>query len=98
MGQMHTLWIILVCFSGVFAFAFLLAGVQGMQEENPEPPKDVSEKISHIVDATIFGALGSMLGGVEKNWSKQPNERKLVYAGSICLVAFVLFVFLAKQA
>lgn len=97
---MHTLWIILACFSGVFAFAFLLAGVQGMQEENPEPPKDVSEKISHVLGAIIFGVLGSMPGsmlrGIAKNWNKQPNERRLVYAGLLCLAAFVVFVCSAK--
>jgi hypothetical protein len=93
---MHTLWIILACFSGVFAFAFLLAGVQGMQEENPEPPKDVSEKISHIVDATIFGSLGSMLRGVAKNCSKQLNERHLIYAGLISLAAFMVFLCLVR--
>lgn len=90
---MHTLWTIFACFSGIFAFAFLLAGVQGMQDE--EPPRNRSKLILLSCDITGVGALGEALRGAVKNWSKQPDERRLIYAGLFSLAAFVVFVCLA---
>lgn len=91
---MHTLWIILACFSGVFAFAYLLAGIMGMQDD--EPPNNRSKLILLSCDITGVSALGEALRGAAKNWSTRPDEHRLVYAGLLCLAASMVFVCLAK--
>lgn len=92
-GHMHTLWIILACFAGVFAFAFLLAGMLGLQDTTP--PKDRGDAAFRFVDATLFGGIGSIIRGFDKNWATSKEERRLFCAGVGCLGFFILFACLA---
>jgi len=76
---MHTLFIILACFAGVFAFAFLSAASVGLQDtDSPRTRRDV---VFQLIDATIFGAIGSIIRGFGRNRSTQADARRLLYAG-----------------
>jgi len=90
---MHTLWIILSCFAGVFTFAFLLAGILGLQDTTP--PKDRKDAALQFVDAIVFSGIASFLRGFEKNWSTRTDERRLFCAGLVCFAVFILFICLA---
>ena len=92
---MHTLWIILSCFAGVFAFAFLLAGILSFQDTTP--PKDRADAAFQFFDATVLGGIASIVRGFEKNWGTHTEERRLFYAGLGCLGAFILFMYLAAS-
>jgi hypothetical protein len=90
---MHALFIILACFAGVFAFAFLLAGILGLQDTTP--PKDRTDATFQFADAVVFSGIASVLRGFEKNWSTRREERRLFCGGLVCLAAFIVFACLA---
>lgn len=92
---MHALWISLACLSGVFAFAVLFSGLIGLQDT--EPPKDRAGKILLMIDVFFFGALGSIVSGIGKNWQSHAEERSLIWSGLGCLAATILFAILASQ-
>jgi hypothetical protein len=93
---MHELWITLACLSGVFAFALLFGGLVGLQDM--EPPKDREGKILMVIDLIFFGALGSIVSDIGKNWQNRAEERSLIWSGLACLAATILFAFLASHA
>jgi membrane protease YdiL (CAAX protease family) len=92
---MHTLWFILACFSGAFAFAFLLAGILGLQDITP--PNDRAETVFQFIDVTVFGGIASVARGFDKNWSTRTKERRLFCTGLGWLGAFILFQYLASS-
>jgi hypothetical protein len=92
---MHALWISLAWLSGVFAFAFLLGGVVGLQDV--EPPKDRLGKSLQVIDLIFLGGLGSMVSDTVKNWETQAEKRSLIWSGLAFLAATVLFAFLASH-
>ena len=83
---MHTLFIILGCFAGVFAFAFLLAGILALGATEPSRNwREFLEKTS--LSAQVRRAL--------RRWRTQGETRTLIYVGMVSLAALVLFTFLA---
>jgi hypothetical protein len=90
---MNILWIILACFSGMFAFAFLLAGIAGLQDTTP--PKSRAGAVFQFLDAIVLSGMASVIRGFRKNWSARTEERWLVFAGLTSLAASILFLCLA---
>ena len=91
---MHTVWIILACFAGIFSFAFLTAGTLGLQDT--PAPKSRPGALFQLLDGIVFGSIGSILRGFVMNWSTHRDERRLVYTGLICLAALIVFGGLAS--
>ncbi len=95
---MHALWIILTCLAGTFAFGFLLAGILGCADfDRFESPASREDRVLLVIDAVLFGALGFLASGVAKNWSKQRDARRFVYAGLISLSAVAVFGYLVVR-
>ena len=84
--QMHTLFIILACFAGVFAFAFFLAGMLALNAT--EPASNWREFLETI-------SLSAQVRRVRQRWRTQSETRTLIYVGMVSLAALVLFTFLA---
>jgi hypothetical protein len=93
---MRPLFIILACFAGVFTFAFLLAGILGLQDT--QPPKDGRGFTLRLFDAIVLGGLGSVVLGFQKNWHTQREARAMIYAGLVALAALLLFGCLAVRS
>jgi hypothetical protein len=94
---MHSLWVILSCFAGMFAFAFLLAGVLSCADLDGLESTDKERRMLFLFDALFFGSLGFLTSGIARNWAKFRDARRMVYTGLIFLVALVVFVSLALR-
>lgn len=92
---MQTLWTILACFSGVFAFAFLLAGIFGLQDDSPR--KDGKVSVFAVLDCLILGGIATALLNASFQPNIRPKERRLLWTGLACLAAFILFFYLADS-
>lgn len=89
---MHAVWIILACLAAMLAFGFLLAGILGCAAfDRLDSPANRGDQVLRLVDAVVFGALGFLASGVAKNWGKQRDARRMVYAGLISLAALAVF-------
>lgn len=92
---MHALWIILSCFAGMFAFGLLLSGVLSCVDFDSLESRNNEKQILFLLDAVFLASLGFLTSGVARNWTKQKDARRMVYAGLITLGALVIFVGLA---
>jgi hypothetical protein len=89
---MHAVWIILTCFAAIFVFGFLLAGVLGCSDlDRLGTPTSREERIFGLVDTVIFGSLGLLATSLAKNWSKRPEERRMVYIGLGAMTSMLPF-------
>lgn len=95
---MHALWVILSCFAGTLAFAFLLAGVLSCVDFDSLESTDKEKQTLFLFDVIFFGSLGFLTSGIVRNWSKQTDARRMVYAGLISLAGLVVFAGLALRA
>ena len=59
------------------------------------PSKTRLGRLAQLFDGLVLGSLGSLALGLAKNWPNNPEARRLVYAGSVALIATVVFVRLA---
>ena len=85
----------MTCLTGMFAFGFLLAGILGCADfDRWETPASREARVLRAIDAVLFGALGFFASGVAKNWTKQRDARRLVYAGLVSLAAVAVFGYL----
>jgi hypothetical protein len=92
---MHAIWITLTCFGATFAFGFLLAGVLGFADlDQLDKPCERGKQFSRLFDAIVLGGIGFLLSGLASNWTKRPEERRMVYAGLASLAAAVVFGYL----
>ena len=89
---MHALCLILSCFAGMFAFGFLLAGVLSCADFDSLDSVNREKRILLLFDAVFFGSIGFLTSGIARNWTKQKDARRLVYAGLVSLAALIVFV------
>ena len=95
---MHSLWIILACFAGMFAFGFLLAGVLGCQNFGKgDSGTNLKQNLRRCVDVTLFFGLGTVTSGLVENWSKERDARRMVYVGLLSLAALAVFGYLVNR-
>jgi hypothetical protein len=93
---MHALFVVLACFAGIFAFAFLLAGILNLQDFDRETNR--TETIFQVIDALVLGSIGTAVRAILRNWSARDEARRLIYTGLVSLILFFLFVGLASWA
>lgn len=89
---MRALWLILTCFAGTFAFGFVLAGVLSCADLDGLESTNREKRILFLFDAVFFGSLGFLTSGFARNWGKQRDARRMVYAGLVSLAALFVFV------
>jgi hypothetical protein len=92
---MHALWLIFSCFAGTLAFGFLLAGLLSCADLDSLESTNKEKRILLLIDAVFLGSLGFLTSGIARNWTKQRDARRMVYAGLIFLAALVAFAGLA---
>jgi uncharacterized PurR-regulated membrane protein YhhQ (DUF165 family) len=92
---MHALWLVLSCFTGVFGFGILLAGVLSCADFDSLESTNKEKRMFLLFDAVFFGSLGFLTSGIARNWTKQRDARRMVYAGLVSLAALVVFAGLA---
>lgn len=91
---MATLFTVLACFAGVFAFAFGLAGLLGLLDH--QPPKDKRHLSLFLIDHLIAAGVVSTVREAGNSWEKRPKERNLLCTGFVCGVLCLLLLGLAS--
>jgi len=91
---MHTLLIILACFTGTFGFAFSTAGFLGMMDFKPRAGKSV---VLFLLDNIVTGGIGSMLRDIAANWRDRAPERHLFYIGLLSSITCLALIFWASK-
>jgi Sec-independent protein secretion pathway component TatC len=86
---MKTAALIIACFAGQFAFAFLLTGFALLARPTRESRGSQELPNAGVILFLLFdgfvleGAVTTLLGMVA-SWPKMPDARKFVYAGAVC--------------
>jgi hypothetical protein len=65
--------------TGLFAFAFVSAGIAGLVDFEPRRP--TRWPLLHLIADFASGGATTVLSGMARNWSARPTERRLLLLG-----------------
>lgn len=92
---------ILACFAGVFAFAFVVAGLAGlaMPENDGRSGIGSGPSPSQMVDMLLTGGCFTLISNIGKNWEHRPAERRMLFGGiGLALVCLMLIAAVKEYA
>jgi hypothetical protein len=87
---MTALLIILACFAGIFAFAYGTAGLVGLLDLDRPPGKN--SVVLLLLDQLLTLGLGTFVSTIARNWSRRPEERRLLGIAAVCGALCLLFL------
>jgi hypothetical protein len=93
---MTTFLTILAIHTGLFAFAFGLAGWVGLLDLDLEPPRRNRTILLRLLDHLLTGGLVWVTRDIARNWPRRRTERRFIYvalANAVACFTLILLIY-----